>query len=926
LSKLVRYGPEPSKSLVRRWWDTVRSSWSGSYSLKDPELNRLFGTGAGTSAGVTVTLENAFTYSAVYSAVNQIASDVSKMPLNLMKRRPGGGADHYIDSKLYWLLKYQPNPEMGSMVFRRQLMAWALVDKGGFAEIQRDGMGRPVAIWPVAPNRVEVDRPEMRQRDGSVRYGELRYKIDGGPAFIPASDMIHVTGIGYSPHCPYGLIDKARQAIGLGLAAERFGASFFGNGSTFGGLLISDLSLSEEEAKALRDAVERQQVGPDRAHRLGVLWGGLKYQSLGVKPNEAQMNELRDKQIEEVARFFRMPPYMLGLNKPGTVSYASVEMARLDYYTGCLLDWVTLNEQEFVRKLIPASEIRQQYIKHNANMFLRGDIKSRYDALGVARDKGIINADEWRDLEDMNPQDGGQGKLYLVQAAQTPLNLIEEQVKANIEKTKQPPPAPVTPSKTDADVKAADDRAAQAEALVAETRAKLEEQIGARAAAELASVASEAQIAAMVQRERDLVGQLTAQTALAEALRADAVRASDAQREAEIAAAREQEQRQYAELAAEQTRTEAERMVSAALTEAEALAARAAELETAESLARMAREQAEQRATEAAQMADAARAAREQAETAAAEAVASERAQRVAEADAAAGRERDALAVAEQARADVEALRAEVAATQQARQAAAEALVDAESRAATAEAAARTAREEAERRAAEADRVVTMHNASTADAEERAIQAEEARVVAQAEAEAARAQMTLTEASKAAQVQEARNHAEEVLNRAKQAEAEAEAAVKAAKQFIESRSAALMSANRSMVAYTVRRMVDYEVKRLRSAQGSLPKLKTAIASFYADFREVYAEAMTPAMQAHVTWLGSGEDAASRASEMAERHVAESMRQLTVVLSADPEESYRELLDKTLQRWEQGRADAMADAVLQEAIDTFRKAS
>src|SRR5690606_24033349 len=466
----VRRSPQRSAwSRVKSW--LARARWIGPFTLNQSSdkaiLESVFGDYGRTAAGIHVSPEMAFTFSAVYDAVNQIASDVAKMPLNLMKRLPNGGSQPYVESKLYRLLKHQPNPEMGSMVFRRQVTAWALADKGGFAEIQRDEVGRPVALWPIEPHRVEVDRDER---------GSLQFIVDGETT-IPAADMLHLPGLGYTPHEPYGLINMARQAIGLGLAAERFGASFFGNGSTFGGLLTTDTPLNDEEEKALRKAVESIHKGPDRAHRLAILWGGLKYQSLGVNPKDAEMNDLRDKQVEEVARFFRMPPHRLGLTKPGMMSYNSVEMMNLDYYTGCLLDWITLWEEECNRKLISPLEFRTQYVKHNANVFLRGDFKTRMDGYAIALDKGLYSRNEVRALEDMGPQEGEQGNWYLVQSAQVPLHMLG----AVTEAANKPPEPPAPPAGDEGDEP---QRTGPLVEMIAVLRSELEGAIAKRAAAE----------------------------------------------------------------------------------------------------------------------------------------------------------------------------------------------------------------------------------------------------------------------------------------------------------------------------------------------------------------------------------------------------------------------------------------------------------
>ena len=437
LSDVIVYdSPAIIKSRPRRWLEGLRSYFMGPMSLKDPALSRYFGSSGRSTSGVTVTQENAFTFSAVYDAVNQISSDVAKLPLNLRKRNPSGGSDPYEDSKTHRLLKYEPNPEMGSMVFRRTVTAHALTWHGGFSEIERDGAGRPVAIWPLAPDKVKVEREKTGRR-------RLYFKVrgdDGAEVNLDPANVLHIVGLGYDPFCAYPVITLARQAIGLGLAAEQFGSTFFGNGTTFGGVLSMVGINSEEEAQRLRDVIKARHTGPERANDMLVTWGDMKYTPNGVAPQNAQMNELRSKQVEEVARFFNIPVHKLKNLEHAT--FSNIEQQDLEYYKGCLLNWITLWEEECNRKLIPSLESRQQFVKHNANAFLRADTTARTALYTALLDRGVFNADQVLEYEDLNPQPGGQGQLYLVQGAMVPKDQIVDLVDAQIEKAKAPPPQP----------------------------------------------------------------------------------------------------------------------------------------------------------------------------------------------------------------------------------------------------------------------------------------------------------------------------------------------------------------------------------------------------------------------------------------------------------------------------------------------------
>lgn len=483
-----------------------RSHWTGPLSMSDHDIIKRLNPHAKTIAGVPVNEQTAYTFSAVYDAVNQLSSDLAKVPLVHKKRLATGGSDDFTTSKLYKLLKYAPNPEQNPFVFRRTLVAYALTWHGSFAEIVRNGLNEPTALNILEPWRVRTTRER----------GRLEYRVTNYTAadtFLAPRDVLHLQGLG-NGFDAYPLIRLASQAIGLALAAEAFGATFFGNGLQFGGILTSEQPWDEEEAARAKAVLEQMYVGPTAAHQLVALWGGLKLQMTGVDPQKAEMNDLRNQQIQEVARFFNMPLHKLKLAIPGAVSYASVEMADLDYYKGPILTWGKQIEDECNLKLIPPLEQSQQFVKHNFNAFLRGDIKSRYEALGIARDKGIINADEWRDLEDMNPQDGGQGQLYLVQSAQVPVNLLSQLVESQIKKNEAPKPTPAAPNApNDEAVRALAERLARAEAAVDEQReiAKATTERAHQAALDLAASQTERDaLKVAAEKAQEITGHLEA--------------------------------------------------------------------------------------------------------------------------------------------------------------------------------------------------------------------------------------------------------------------------------------------------------------------------------------------------------------------------------------------------------------------------------
>lgn len=935
-----------STSFPMRLIEAVRSFVLGPFNLKDPALVNYFGRGYESAAGISVTVENAFTFSAVFDAVNQISSDEAKLPLNLLKRRKDGGSDLYTTSKLYKLLKYEPNPEMSAMVFRRTLLAHALTCHGGYAEIERDGADRPIALWILTPDRVRPYRDNVYDSTlGRRRLGPLEYLIDGGPTTLPAKDVIHIHGLGYDGYCGYSVIDKARQTIALALAAEKFGANYFGKGTLFGGWLESDADLDEPQKKEIKDNIEAFRAQQDAAFRILVTGQGHKFHQFTNKPSESQMDESRLRQVEEVARFFRMPPYKLGVNTPGTVSYASVEAANLDYYTGCLLDWITLVEQEFNRKLISPLEQGQQFIKHNVNAFLRADTAARSAFYMAMLDRGVFNADMVLDLEDMNPQPNGQGQLLLVQGAMIPKDKLVEKIDADIAKTKQPPPPP-TPAPTDDSVDEANARAAAATLMAEEARRLANEERERRIAAEATGQATAEELTHLRESERQALTQASQLTAMAETLRAEAQAAQTARETAEQArqaeaTARSDAERQAGEAEArrldEEVRARAAQAESAAeRTRAEQAIADAESRRVAAEEARLveadARAQAETLATE--RHAQAARAhelaaaaeARAQAAMDAAQA-AQERADETAAALATLQRthaaDREALAAAEQA----------VIATRQLVDAREAERVRSETEAATAQ---RTA-EDIARQVVEIEAELEALRADNARAVEARIQAEQDATAAllasdtaarqahqDSEArEAERVRLVADQDAERLAAQTAQEALERRLAEAIAARTVAEEETRTVREADAAGLAAQIAAHRALVVDIVRRMIERETDRARRAQATPEKLRRWLETFYEDHEALMQRALLPAITIHLSFIRSSEPPIDATRRVVQTHVRESQRQVRMVLDGDADEIAASL-PALLYRWEQERTTPLADALMEKELTYARR--
>jgi HK97 family phage portal protein len=378
---------------------------------------------------VIVNEHTALNLSAVWAAVTVISGTVASLPLLLYKRLPNGGKERFVDHPVYRMLHDEPNPEMTSMVFRETLQAHVLLWGNAYAEIQRDQAGRPVALWPLSPQQVEPFR------DKETRV--LRYRVTnetGRQVIVDAERILHVPGLGFDGIVGYSVVRKARESLGLALATETFGATFFGNGAWPGLVAQHPGKLSDPAAKRLKDSLNEALQGPTRAHNLIVTEEGIKVEKMGIPPDDAQFLETRKFQIVEIARWFNLPPHKLRDLERAT--FSNIEHQGIDFVVDLRL-WFVRWEQELNRKLIRPLERKIQFVEHLVDGLLRGDSASRVAIYASGRQWGWLSADDIRERENLNPLPDGQGQIYLI-----PQNMIPaDQADALIDADPPPPPA-----------------------------------------------------------------------------------------------------------------------------------------------------------------------------------------------------------------------------------------------------------------------------------------------------------------------------------------------------------------------------------------------------------------------------------------------------------------------------------------------------
>ena len=383
----------------------------------DAGYSFLFGR---TTSGKPVNERTAMQTTAVYACVRILAEAIASLPLHIYEYQDDGGKKLVHEHPLYFLLHDEPNPEMTSFVFRETLMSHLLIWGNAYAQIIRDGAGRVLGLYPLLPDKMDVQRDDR----GNIYYVYSR-NSDENPTFkqygdivLKADDVLHIPGLGFDGLIGYSPIAMAKNAVGMTLACEEYGASFFANGANPGGVLEHPGVL--KDPSKVRESWNSVYRGVNNAHKIAVLEEGMKYQQIGIPPEEAQFLETRKFQINEIARLYRIPPHMVGdLEKS---SFSNIEQQSLEFVKYTLDPWVIRWEQSLQKALLLPDEKSRYFVKMNVDGLLRGDYQSRMNGYAVGRQNGWFSANDIREMENMNPiPDEEGGNLYLINGAMTKL-------------------------------------------------------------------------------------------------------------------------------------------------------------------------------------------------------------------------------------------------------------------------------------------------------------------------------------------------------------------------------------------------------------------------------------------------------------------------------------------------------------------------
>lgn len=363
---------------------------------------------SGTASGVNVTPQTAMQTATVFACVRILAETLASLPLLVYRRGTGRSKDRASGHHLYALLHDAPNPLMTSFEFRECMMTGLALYGNAYAEIERDNAGRVIGLWPLSPAHMQIRRQGL-----ALLY---EYSAFATPVTLPAHSVLHLRALSGDGVVGYSPIRMAREAIGLAVATETFGAKLFGHGGRPAGVLEVPGALDDVALKKLRDSWQTRHGGLSEAHRVAILQGGMTWKSIGIPPEDSQFLATREYQTAEIARIYRIPLHLLQSGDKAA-TYASVEQFGIQFVVHTIRPWAVRWEQALKKSLfLPGDDHFAEFLLDG---LLRGDTASRYSAYAIGRQWGWLSADDVRELENMNPLPDGQGDIYLV-----PMNMI----------------------------------------------------------------------------------------------------------------------------------------------------------------------------------------------------------------------------------------------------------------------------------------------------------------------------------------------------------------------------------------------------------------------------------------------------------------------------------------------------------------------
>ena len=380
-----------------------------------------------TGSGINVSETFALQYAAVFCATRIISETVATFPLNLMQKT--GREKHIVeDDDRHQLLHSEPNPEQDSFVFFDQMLPNQINSGNAYAEIQRGTGGKIEALWPIHPSRIKIKRGnDFSNRSLPIGIGQedivyLHTEPSGGQRMIARSNMLHVPGV-LSPDgiSGRGIVEWGAQSIGISLATEMHAGAFFRNGTNSN--FVVTLPTKPDDIPEMKREWAKVHGGSQNAYETIFLWGGIDVKTLSLSPEASQLLGTRQFNVNDIARWYRLPPHMLAdLTRS---SFSNIESENLSFVVHSMMPWITRWERALNRQLLTREERQAgMFWKFNVNSLLRGDTKARTEFYTKMFSVGALSPNMILELEDQNPVEGGDE--HFVQVNLIPLARADE--------------------------------------------------------------------------------------------------------------------------------------------------------------------------------------------------------------------------------------------------------------------------------------------------------------------------------------------------------------------------------------------------------------------------------------------------------------------------------------------------------------------
>jgi HK97 family phage portal protein len=393
-------------NLVKR---ASANQWEAGAGLSLSDLDRVMDSqynGQPVFTGGNVSQSTSLAVSAIWACIDRYGKDLATTPL-LTYQRTKAGRERYPEHYLWPLFTLQANPELSSWRFVQLMQTWVLLWGNAYAELEINGRGQVMAMWPWRPDRTRVERAYP---GGPLQY---RFKMPDGQWSkpVPSDRMFHLRGMGTDGVLGLSPIEVHKQTVGLSLAITEYGARTFGNGSRPGGILTTDQAVNDKSFERLQKSWNDQHGGLTNAHRVAILEMGLKWQATDANLVDIAYIDSHKVTNLDVCRMFGMPPHKIGISDGGGAK--TVEESNIDYVISSLMPWTANWQNQIHCDCLSKRENDTVFTAFNFRNLLRGNHQAMAQFLAALNDRGLLNADESRgEFLDLNELPDGLGKIY----------------------------------------------------------------------------------------------------------------------------------------------------------------------------------------------------------------------------------------------------------------------------------------------------------------------------------------------------------------------------------------------------------------------------------------------------------------------------------------------------------------------------------